>query len=120
MTSSSLTDKVGPVVLCLVALIYVCAALWPQAVGQVFPGYVHMRGHWLFWFTAVSVWLSVPWLLFAPKTAGQLKTYQGLCLVVAFAVMFVSLTLGCALMLLGIYAGRPTNLTPKDESPPKS
>ena len=119
MTSSSLTDKVGPVVLCLVALIYVCAALWPQAVGQVFPGYVHMRGHWLFWATAICVWLSVPWLLFAPTTAGQLKTYQGLCLVVAFAMMFVSLALGCAFMLLGIYAGRPATPKRKDESPLK-
>ena len=93
-------SKFVTALLCALALSLLCVALWPGSVG-VMSGYGRLRAHWLFWPSCAFVWVSVAWLLAMPgKTRRQLRAFNIAAALGALAAMWVSVGLGCALMVL--------------------
>ena len=94
-------SKFVTALLCALALILLCVALWPGSVG-VMSGYGRLRAHWLFWPSCAFVWVSVAWLLAMPgKTRRQLRAFGIVAIFGALAAMWwVSAGLGCVLIVL--------------------
>ena len=110
----------GPVhtaVLLAMAGAYLLAAFWPQGITPWLPGFTKSAGQWYFWPACIVIWLSVLWLVLAPrKSSTQLRWFQGLACLAFVALLFVDIGMAVAFLLLTAYA----SLAPRHPEQPSS